>query len=219
MALTVSQVNYKDSSSWTSLIDMIYPKGSIFLGYNLMSKNDATSANHPGKLFGGSWLPIENKMLRSGWGKAIGGNDAHTHVFGIEYVNFYGNLSFPDMNVDSTILSSTFPEKDTALGAKPFGGWAQHQLLVKGSSKYGSPWTNKGTYNEGAVYYHNEGKLTTSYGLTSKNIPYGRFTSADRQLFAKNPDSEEGISLFGLKGSRATQIPAYQTVNTWYRTS
>ena len=59
---------------------MIYPKGSIFLGYNLMSNNDTMSANHPGKLFGGSWLPIENKMLRSGWGHAVGGSDRHQHI-------------------------------------------------------------------------------------------------------------------------------------------
>ena len=80
MTLALNQVNYKDSSSWTSLIDMVYPKGSIFLGYNLMNKDDTNSANHPGKLFGGSWLPIENKMLRSGWGKATGGADRHQHV-------------------------------------------------------------------------------------------------------------------------------------------
>ncbi len=217
MALALNQVNYKDSSSWTSLIDMVYPKGSIFLGYNLMNKNDTSSDNHPGKLFGGDWLPIENKMLRSGWGNATGGNDAHTHVYGSMYADFYANLTYPNNNYSSLIVNAAYPEFDTALPNKK-DNWAASQLLVIHDKEINGPWTNKGTYNEGAYYYQNGGKNTTSFGLVSKNIPYDHFSNEERTFLTTNTNSS-GLDFFGLDGSRTTQIPAYQTVNTWYRTS
>lgn len=217
MALTVSQVNYKDNSSWRSLIDMIYPKGSIFLGYNLMDKNDTTSNNHPGKLFGGSWLPIENKMLRSGWGSTAGGNDAHTHVYGSMYVDFYGNLAYPNNSYSSLIINAAYPEFDETLPNKK-DNWASSQILVREGREIANPWTNKGTYNEGGYYYQIGGMNTTSFGLVSKNIPYEHFSDAERTYLTTNIYSS-GNEFYGLGGSKPAQIPAYQTVNTWYRTS
>ncbi len=217
MALALNQVNYKDSSSWTSLIDMVYPKGSIFLGYNLMNQNDINSDNHPGKLFGGGWLPIENKMLRSGWGSAAGGNDAHTHVYGSMYVDFYGNLSYPDNSSYSLIVNAAYPEFDTALPNNK-KGWISSQILVRPNKEVSSPWTNKGTYNEGGYYYQKGGTTTTSFGLVSRNIPYEHFSNAERTHLTSNTNSS-GLVFYGLDGSKPIQIPAYQTVNTWYRTS
>lgn len=169
MALTVSQVNYKDNSSWRSLIDMIYPKGSIFLGYNLMNKNDTTSNNHPDKLFGGSWLPIKNKMLRSGWGSTAGGNDRHQHVISSISGQCIANIGASN----DTLTNISYEAIGPASGAVP-GAWVddngndfgKHRYLpddeeifyppaqVRSYTAYATDWTNNAvTMNHSTKIY------------------------------------------------------------------
>lgn len=85
MALTISQVNYKDNSSWKSLVDMIYPKGNFYLCYN---------GNTPSSLFGGSWSKTDaGNCLRSDTVTKLSqnnGSDKHTHMAGSGYDKTYG---------------------------------------------------------------------------------------------------------------------------------
>lgn len=193
MALALNQVNYKDSSSWTSLIDMVYPKGSIFLGYNLMNKNDTSSDNHPGKLFGGGWLPIENKMLRSGWGGATGGADRHQHV-----------------------LASTSGRCAANIGASggdtaTIGYQADHPAWTMRLGNNGYTDSNKNTYGKYAYIPKNESEITCDKNISAYTVWGVSGNNSTREM-------NHGVRLYGFTGNSGW-LPAYQTVNTWYRTS
>lgn len=203
MALTVSQVNYKDNSSWRSLIDMIYPKGSIFLGYNLMNKNDTTSANHPGKLFGGNWLPIENKMLRSGWGGATGGADSHRH--------YVSALDGDDKRGGYCVAM---------IGAS---NW---QVSSLGYQAYDPPanMTNPDADNAWDVATEYRNKTLYNAFLPKTDTPAEASININRYTMIGTSYTEEqrflnhGVRVYGWT-ALSEHIPAYQTVNTWYRTS
>jgi hypothetical protein len=210
MALTVSQVNYKDNSSWTSLIDMVYPKGSIFLGYNLMNKNDTTSAHHPGKLFGGSWLPIENKMLRSGWGNATGGNDKHCHTYGALIRGYYG-AAIGGWNPDD-LLTLASPSAADSTHDIYFGNVYCYGYDGVGSRN--NALTNSYTRSDSGFVYQRI--LST----TGKNVKYAAPTKLGNTTIEQKLDDAKLLA-YGksIESSNTTMIPAYQTVNTWYRTN
>ena len=204
MSLKLNSVNYKDSSSWTSLIDMVYPKGSVFLGYNLMDSDDKTNSNHPGNLFGGQWLPIEDKMLRSGWGNSVGGSNSHRHY-----------------------LSTSEGDSGT------YGGWAiaaigasNYQLHTLGYQAVVRPAliTNPNDSNAwgSATDYHN--KTLYNAFLPSTDTPEVSDSNVSRYTLIGSTYTEDtrilnhGVRVFGWT-SLSEYLPLYQTVNTWYRTS
>lgn len=204
MALTVSQVNYKDSSSWTSLIDMVYPKGSIFLGYNLMNKNDTNSANHPGKLFGGSWLPIENKMLRSGWGSAAGGSDTHRHYVSTTDNNdgSRGGYCIAAIGATAYTVSSLGYNADTppAQITDP---------SVENSWSVAAEYANKTLSN---TFLPKGDEPIKGYENVTRYTIFGTDSSNSSRYL------NHGVRVYGWT-ALSEHIPAYQTVNTWYRTS
>ena len=206
------------ANTFTSMIDLVYPVGSVFLGYGMSSATD-TNGTVPGKNFGGDWVGLAaGKMLRSGWGSAAGGNDAHTHVTGLMWVDFWGGLTYPDNNSYNLLTNGSYPEIDSALGTVEKTTWTTAHILSRNSSDILGPWTNKGIYNEGGYYYQTGGCVTTSFGMVSKNIPYKRFDASERTYLTSNINAS-GLKYYGLNGSKQTSIPAYQTINTWYRKS
>lgn len=60
---------YKNGSSWSNLLDIIYPVGAIYLSY---------SAITPANLFGGSWSSITTGVLRAKAANGTGGSDTIT---------------------------------------------------------------------------------------------------------------------------------------------
>lgn len=203
MTLTVSQVNYKDNSSWKSLIDMIYPKGSIFLGYNLMSENNTTSANHPGKLFGGNWLPIENKMLRSGWGSATGGSDRHRH-----YVSTSDNNSSRGGYCIASIGATD--DTTTCLGYNADIPPARiTDPNAKDSWSVATEYANKTLNN---TFLPKEDEPVKGYENITRYTIFGTSSTEDSRYL------NHGVRVYGWT-ALSEHIPAYQTVNTWYRTS
>ena len=81
---TLANVSIKDNSSWTTLLNMIYPVGSYYIS------NSSTS---PADKFGGSWATLTGRFLYCNSGTSTGGtNDQaltdkniprHTHLLRI----------------------------------------------------------------------------------------------------------------------------------------
>lgn len=65
----LANVSIKDSSSWTTLLNMIYPVGSYYLS------NSSTS---PGSKFGGTWSAITGRFLYCNAGTGTGGSNTQT---------------------------------------------------------------------------------------------------------------------------------------------
>ena len=80
--MTLSKVSLKDSSSWYTLLNLIYPVGSIYISYTSTS---------PGTRFGGTWNAIsDSRMWRpaGSWNSCAGSNfisvnnlPSHTHSY------------------------------------------------------------------------------------------------------------------------------------------
>lgn len=203
MALALNQVNYKDSSSWTSLIDMVYPKGSFYLYYN---------DNTPSSLFGGSWSKTDaGNCLRSG---AItkfsqnNGSDKHTHMAGSGYDKTYGlrvnQYMTYNNNTHAVIYGwnrATYPgaTTPTALNVK-LGDhlsniyWPTTSAEISwGASE--SPDSTDQTYGIPQVIGYIRPNLSCSY-------------TDGKDYNVDVAESNEG-----------TPPVKYVTVNTWYRTS
>lgn len=68
MAMTLAKVSLKDSSTWYTLLNLIYPIGSIYISYTSTS---------PGSRFGGTWAAITGRFIYANAGTATGGSNSH----------------------------------------------------------------------------------------------------------------------------------------------
>ena len=70
MATTLGKISIKDSSSWNTFLNLIYPVGSYYL---------ANTATSPGSRFGGTWTQITGQRFLCGHSSAgTGGGNTHT---------------------------------------------------------------------------------------------------------------------------------------------
>ena len=74
MATTLANISIKDSSSWNTLLNLIYPIGSLYFSSNSTS---------PGSRFGGTWVALYTSSVKDAphlklgpWGS--GGNNTMT---------------------------------------------------------------------------------------------------------------------------------------------
>lgn len=72
---TLANVSIKDSSSWTTMLNMIYPVGSYYL---------STKSTSPANIFGGSWSALTGRFLYCNNSTVTGGNNnaivvSHNH--------------------------------------------------------------------------------------------------------------------------------------------
>ena len=68
MAMTLAKVSLKDSSTWYTLLNLIYPIGSIYISYTSTS---------PGSRFGGTWAAITGRFIYANAGTSTGGSNSH----------------------------------------------------------------------------------------------------------------------------------------------
>ena len=61
-------VSFRNNTSWTSLLDMVYPKGSYYF---------SNSSTNPANLFGGGWTAITGRFLYMNAGTGTGGENTH----------------------------------------------------------------------------------------------------------------------------------------------
>lgn len=74
-----SQVSFKNTSAWVSLLNLVWPVGSIYI---------STSSSSPANLLGGTWSKLENRfLLGSSSSYALGGTGgASTHTLTVAQI-------------------------------------------------------------------------------------------------------------------------------------
>ena len=69
MATTLADISIKDSSSWNTYLNLIYPVGSVYSSYTSTS---------PASRFGGTWTAITGTFPYYNAGTGTGGSNSHT---------------------------------------------------------------------------------------------------------------------------------------------
>lgn len=69
MTTTLANISIKDSSSWNTYLNLIYPVGSIYIAYTSTS---------PASRFGGTWSQITSRFLYCTTNTNTGGEQNHT---------------------------------------------------------------------------------------------------------------------------------------------
>ena len=110
MATTLANISIKDSSSWHTYLDLIYPIGSYYLS------NSSTS---PGSRFGGTWTQIKDQRFLCGYTSITTGGanrvtltvsqmPAHQHARNVAtWASALGGLGLATANIKSNYLSNS----------------------------------------------------------------------------------------------------------------
>lgn len=128
MATTLANISIKDSSSWNTYLNLIYPVGSYYLS------NTSTS---PGSRFGGTWTQIKDQRFLCGYSSITSGGansvtlttnqmPSHTHKYGNYYSIVY---NFTDVNPIRPICSGTDTSGISSYynGLQSTGGGKSHE--------------------------------------------------------------------------------------------
>lgn len=107
---TLANVSIKDSSSWITLLNMIYPVGSYYIS------NNSTS---PATRFGGTWSRLQdNRFLRCGTSpSSTGGAEFHKHILPFGYDEngtFYWWISNYKRPITGSMVQSNVRHYNTA---------------------------------------------------------------------------------------------------------
>lgn len=70
MATTLAKISIKDSSSWNTLLNLIYPIGSVYVSY---------SSTSPATRFGGTWSAITGSFIYANSGVSKNTTKTHYH--------------------------------------------------------------------------------------------------------------------------------------------
>lgn len=76
MSITLDKINFTDNEQWNSLLDMIYPIGSVYISY---------TSESPASKFGGTWSSITGRFPYFNEGTSTGGENTHSHIYGVSY--------------------------------------------------------------------------------------------------------------------------------------
>ena len=105
--LTLAKISIKDSSSWYTYLNLIYPVGSVYISYTSTS---------PATRFGGSWVSITGRFPYFNAGTTADGNNTTTltykdiprHGHMARYGAGWGTGSQPDGLVWNSSLNSSW---------------------------------------------------------------------------------------------------------------
>lgn len=185
---TLNKVLYK-GGTYSSLLDMIYPVGSIFL---------TISSTNPASLFGGTWVKIENALLAasgSSYGNAA--NSAGSNTIAIAQVPSHTHTGPSHTHGVGTLATST-------TGAH-IHSWKGYEYFKKNGTStnfdYYLPVYGTSTLSSSTV----NGRGIQSSGAHSHTI--------------SGATAASGTGNTGATGSGNAFIPYHYNVNVWKRTA
>ena len=76
MSITLYKINFTDNEQWSSLLDIVYPIGSVYISY---------TSESPANRFGGTWSAITGRFPYFNAGTTAGGENTHNHIYGVSY--------------------------------------------------------------------------------------------------------------------------------------
>lgn len=107
-------VSDRNENLKSTLIDLIYPVGAIYLSVNNVS---------PQALFGGQWAQIKDKFLLSAGDSytagGTGGSEVHSHQYGWQYGAYHRSMSY-EMNPNAGLLNYAKDGSYTLLNNKRY---------------------------------------------------------------------------------------------------
>lgn len=117
-------VSFHNNTSWTSLLDMIYPKGSYYF---------SNSSTNPASLFGGGWTAVTGRFPYMNAGTRTGGSNTHTltvneipshhHEIRLDWFNYAGG------GISDSYSSNTNAQIDAGGTTRNTGGGAAHNNM------------------------------------------------------------------------------------------
>lgn len=117
-------VSFHNNTSWTSLLDMVYPKGSYYF---------SNSSTNPANLFGGGWTAITGRFPYMNAGTGTGGENSHTltvsempkhsHEIRLDWFNYAGS------GISDSYSSSTNAQIDAGGSTRETGGGKAHNNM------------------------------------------------------------------------------------------
>lgn len=111
--MRLDAINFRDGSTWTSLKDLIYPVGSIFMR--------ADKTDNPGSVIGGTWAQIQGRFLLGASSsyaiKSTGGAATHTLT-----INEIPSHNHSLENLDSMISTTAGWSPQSGVGDRLYYG-------------------------------------------------------------------------------------------------
>lgn len=209
MAIIPHKVKLKDGDNWTSLLDLLYPVGCVYISYTEIT---------PASEFGGTWSAITGKFLYANAANGTGGsNDAivpyHTHTFTGSSASISASFSGTKATLShSSHNHSLHVNSDGATYKAPFvkvgnGNWSLHKV------KTGTDSVNYFLMIGNTSYDVADG--STSGGTTVTAHSYTPAGSVSGSVTATGSNSYAGTS----GNTTNANMPAYQAVYAWRRTA
>lgn len=196
-------------SDHQSIIDTIYPIGSIY-----MSVNDTS----PQILFGGTWEQLKDKFLLGSGDTYSGGSE------GGEASHTLTTAEMPSHTHTGPSHSHTFTGSEVSTGNQSAnhthtvnGGSHSHRARYKLAAASGSglhaPDSSTSTWKDKGTWIENDGGHTHTVGNNSVNHSH--------KVTAKGTISKDGTGATGSAGSGSAHnnMPPYLTVYMWKRTA
>lgn len=79
-----SNISFRNNTSWVSLLNLIYPVGSIYHSW---------SGTSPASSLGGTWTQIKDTFLRpASSAGSTGGANSHSHVYGVSSYDYWSTV-------------------------------------------------------------------------------------------------------------------------------
>lgn len=143
--MIINQISFSDKISWSSLLDLIYPIGSVYMSFE---------NNSPSEKFGGTWVSVSSGYLRANSNSNSGGSNSKT-------------LTIANLPAHNHAHNGSGAATGSA-------GSHHHTLIIDGTNtivaayqtnvggKHGSDWvalldsltTNWSNVNQTGYYYH-----------------------------------------------------------------
>lgn len=201
--MSLNKINFKISNNWVNLLDICFPKNSIFQSISEIS---------PATLFGGTWTQIIDKMIESSTNFGLTGGEAT--------VTLKAAQVYPKSHNHTFAHQHNFYWTDTAAGtnSKIKNGTTQKFSYSAGASRI----IYRDNYQNTAARRLLPGTANTTYTVPRMVNDSGKTHAIGRYDSLNNVSNTGNINTSTLTDANATtahnNMPPYKTVYGWYRT-